>query len=135
MAEFISTVPQVVDPMGAVAFQSTAVRGCCNIRHREGSSIVVVKGGTCCRPARYRVNFHANVTGVADAITFALVQDGEIMPETLMSVVPAAADDVWTISATAEVLVDCSCSRISVRNTGDAAVTVNTANIIVDKED
>lgn len=134
MAEFSLITPTAVAVNAAVPYNNTIVKGCCAVRHRAGSGIITVKGGTCCQPARYRVNFHANVTGVAGAIQLALYQDGEQLPETLMSVVPAAATDVWSVDAETEVNAICDCTNISARVVTGATVTVNTASIVVSKE-
>lgn len=134
MAEYTLTTPTAVPVGGAVPYNNTVIKGCCNIKHRAGSGQVTIKGGTCCNPARYLVIFHANVTGVAGAIQLALYLDGEILPETLMSVVPAAAADVWSVDAQTEFCTDCCCSTVSARVVTGDTVTVNTAEIIVKKE-
>ena len=134
MAEYTLTTPTAVPVGGSVPYNNTVIKGCCNIKHRSGSGQVTVKGGTCCNPARYLVSFHANVTGVAGAIQLALYLDGEILPETLMSVVPAAAADVWSVDAQTEFCTDCCCSTVSARVVTGDAVTVNSAEIIVKKE-
>lgn len=134
MAEYSLTVPTAVAVGATVPYNNVIVNGCCNIKHRAGSGIVTVKGGSCCKPNVYKVNFHANVTGVAGAIQLGIFQDGELLPETLMSVVPAAATDVWSVSAETGVNATCCCESLSVRVITGATVTVNTADIIVQKE-
>lgn len=134
MAEYINITPQTVATNSPIIFNQTTVPGCCKIQHRNGSGAVKLHGGTCCNPSRYRVSVHANVLGVVGAIQFGIFQDGELLPETLMAVVPGGATDVWSIDATTEVKVDCNCSQISVRNLTASTITVNTANIIIDKE-
>lgn len=131
MAQFISTTPQAITAVGgSVVFNSTAVCGDCNIKHRNGSALIKVRGSGCCSRARYRVSFHGNVTGTEAVTQLALYQDGEILPESLMSVVPAAAANVWSVDSDTEVYVDCGCSTLSVRSL-TAGVTVNTASIII----
>lgn len=131
MAQFISTTPQEITTVGgSVAFNSTAVCGGCDVKHRNGSALIKVKGSGCCSRARYRVSFHGNITGTAALTQLALYQDGEILLESLMSVVPAAAADVWSVGNDTEVYVDCNCSTLSVRSL-TAGVTVNTASIII----
>lgn len=134
MAEYSLINPTLVPVGSAVPYNNEIYGGGCNIRHRGGSGIVTVKGGTCCKPARYRVSFHANVTGVAGAVQLQLFVDGEPLPETLMSVVPASAADVWSVDAETEILSECSCTNITARVVTGATVTVNTASIIVQKE-
>lgn len=134
MAEYTLTTPTAVAVGGSVPYNNTVIKGGCNIRHRSGSGQVTVRGGTCCNPARYLVCFHANVTGVAGAIQLALYLDGEQLPESLMSVVPAAATDVWSVDAQTECSIDCCCGTVSARVVTGDAVTVNSAEIIVKKE-
>lgn len=134
MAEYALNVATPVAVGAAVPYNLVICPGNCNVMHRQGSGIVTVKGGSCCKPARYRVNFHANVTGVAGAIQLALYVDGEQLPETLMSVVPAATTGVWSVDAETEVCTMCDCTNISARVVTGATVTVNTADIIVDRE-
>ena len=134
MAEYVLNTPTVVAVGSAVPYNNTVVKGCCNVRHRSGSGIVNVKGGTCQKPNLYDVEFHGNVTGVEGSIQLALYLDGEILPETLMSVVPATATDVLSVGARTQISTDCSCSSISARVVTGATVTVNSASIIVQKE-
>lgn len=134
MAEYVLTTPTLVAVGSAVPYNGEICKGCCCIRHRTGAGTIKVKGGTCCHPNRYHVSFHGNVTGVAGAIQLGIYLDGELLPETLMSVVPAAATDVLSLGATTEICVDGCCASISVRVIEGDTVTVNTANIIVHKE-
>jgi len=134
MAEYSLITPLAVPEGGTVPYNNVICKGCCCIRHRAGSGIIKVKGGTCCNPNRYHVQFNANVTGVAGAIQLGLFLDGELLPETLMSVVAAAATDVLTVNTATEICVDGCCAAIAARVIEGETVTVNTANIIVHKE-
>lgn len=132
MAEYILTTPTAVPVGSAVPYTETVVKGCCNIRHRAGSGIVTVKGHDC--GTRYRAAFHGNVTGVAGAVQLGLYLDGELLPESIMSVVPAAADDVLSVDAVTLIPGCCETHSLSVRVITGDTVTVNTAALIVDKE-
>lgn len=135
MAEYTLTNATAVAVGSAVPYNNTVVKGCCDIRHRAGSGIVTVKGSGCCKcPRRYRVSFQGNVTGVAGAVQLGIYLDGELLPETLMSVTLADATDVATVNGIAEILADCCCQSISVRVIEGDTVTVNTANIIVERK-
>lgn len=135
MAEYSLTTPTAVALNSNVPFPNTIHPGCCCISHRAGSGIIRLKGGTCCRPARYRVRFNASVVGVAGAIRLAIYQDGEQLPETTMSVVPAAATDIWSVSSDTEINADAGgYSTIVVKVVAGDTVTVNTANITIDRE-
>lgn len=130
----INVTPQVVGENGAVIF--TDGGDCsCNVSHRDGSGTVTVRGNGCPFSARrYHVAFHGNVTNVTGAIQFGIYQNGEILPETLMSVVPATATDVLSIGAETEVSTGLGNSVISVRSL-TPTVTVNTAQLIVSAVD
>lgn len=134
MAEYTLTTPTAVAVGSAIPYNSTVVKGGCAVRHRDGSGQVTLKGGTCCCPARYTVDFHAAVTGVAGAVQVILYLDNESLPETLMSVVPAAAADVWSIGCKTQISVECSCVQVSARVITGDGVTVNTAAIIANRE-
>lgn len=133
MAEYSLTTPTLVAEGSAVPYNNVIVPSCAYIRHRPGTGAVKVRGGGCCHPNKYEINFHGNVTGVAGTIQLGIFVDGELLPETLMSVVLAAATNVVSVDATTEILAE-SNSVISVRVIDGDPVTVNTANIVVHKE-
>lgn len=133
MAEYSLTTPTIVPVGTAVPYNNTIVKGCCNIKHRAGSGLIKIRGGSCCNPAKYRVYFHGNVTNVIGIITLGIYVDGELLPETQMSLVAAAAANVLSVSAETQILADCA-ESISVRVIAGTDLTVNTANIIVEKE-
>ncbi|MCQ2507284.1 MAG: hypothetical protein MJ097_00685 [Dorea sp.] len=139
MAEYSLITPLDVPVGGTVPYNNTICNGCCNIRHRNGSGIVKLKGGTCCRPNRYHVQFHAAVTGVTGAIQMGLYLDGEPLPETLMAIVSGADANLYSLDAATEVNIDGCWSTISARvieagSTAGEPLTINTANIIIHKE-
>ena len=134
MAEYSLITPTVVTAGGTIPYNNTIVKGCCNVKHRPGSGIIKLKGGTCCNPNVYLVHFHANVTDVPGVIQLGLFLDGELLPETLMAVVAAADTNVLSVDAATEVVVDSCCSALSARVILGTDVTINTANIIVHKE-
>lgn len=135
MAEYSLITPTAVALNSAVPFTNTIHSGCCCIRHKSGSGVFRLKGGTCCSPARYRVRFNASVVGVAGPIRLAIYQDGEQLAETTMSVVPATATDIWSVSTDTEIDTDMGgYSSITVRVVAGDTVTVNTANITIERE-
>lgn len=134
MAEFILTTPTVVPVNSAIPFDDEIVKGCCAIHHRPNSSVITLKGGSCCHPNLYHVDFNALVLGTTDTIQLGVYLDGELLNETLMSVVPASTTGVWSVSTSTEVLAYCDCDNLSVRVVAGTPVTVNRASIIVKKE-
>jgi hypothetical protein len=73
--------------------------------------------------------------GEAGTITLALVVDGEVEPAAVMSVTPAAVEEPFNVGTASVINVPaiCGCSRVSVRNIGDADVEVLSANIIFNR--
>lgn len=134
MAQFALLTPTTVVAGATIPYNTTIIHGCCNIKHREGSGIVTVKGGTGCKPNVYKVNFHANVTGFTGQAQLGIYLDGELLPETVMSIYTGLATVIQSVDAETEIKADCCCDSISVRVIeGDDAV-INTASIIVQKE-
>jgi len=150
MAAEYSSVDQVVSANQPVVFTNAPVP--CNegiIFHRDGTGIFLLSSRglkpyrDCCKvvvpQALYEVAFHANVQIPADGevgtISLALVVDGEVEPAAIMSVTPAAAEEPFNVGTASIVNVPaiCGCSRVSVRNIGDADVEVLSANIIFNR--
>lgn len=135
MAEFTLTTPTAVAVGTAVPYNQTVVPGNCDIRHRGGSGIVTIKGNSCCKcPRRFKATFHANIVGVQGAMELGLYLDGELLPETRMSVVGTGTTAVYSVDATTEILADCGCQALSARVITGNAVTVNSAALIVERE-
>lgn len=131
MANYSLTTPTPVAVGASIPYNTEIVKSCPCIRHRAGSGNIRVKGGTCCRPNRYDVQFHANVTGVTGFAELGIFLDGELLPETVMYADFAADTDVISIDSVAEIAVDGCMQNISVRNIAGTGLVVNTANIIV----
>lgn len=133
MAEYINIPAQTVAIGANVIFNDTLEKGCENIRHREGSGIVTLRGGH-----RYLVMFGGNVTGpTADVpVSFALAINGEPLGSGTMIITPAAPNELNNISAAAYITVPrCCCYQVAVENMGTEAATVQNANLIVVMED
>lgn len=135
MAEYTLTTPTFVPEGGAIPFTNTVIKGCCNVRHRPGSGIVKLKGGTCCKPNKYFIRFHGVTTDVPGTTQLGIFLDGELLPETLMSANAQTADDVLSMDAATEVCLDGCCSNVSVRVVAGTTTTVNAAAIIIHKEE
>ena len=124
MAEFIYNEVQLVQP-GAAAVLDTAI-GCNRgyVLHRAGSGILTLRGITnnpCARFARYRVAFDGNIavpTGATPGeIQLALAIDGEVVPTSIATATPMAADAYWNVNGFAIVDVPAGCCyTISVEN-------------------
>lgn len=134
MAEYALTTPTSVAVGTAIPYNVVIIPGCCNIRHRAGSGSIKVKGGSCCKPNKYHIQFHGNITNVTGFSRLGIFLDGELLPETQMYVVAAAATDILSVDCATEILVDGCCSTISARVIDGTGAIMNTANIIIHKE-
>lgn len=133
MAQFTLNTPTPVAVGNAIPYTDNPVPGGCSIRHRKGSGNVKVKGGIPCRPVKYIVNFHGTVTGVTGFVELGIFLDGELLPETVMYVVEPTPTNVLSVDSSTEILADCACQTISVRNIAGTGLTVNTASLIVER--
>lgn len=136
--ELTAVAPQVVPVNGNIVFAETPVGDGRTVLHREGSGIITLRGsGTQCR-ARYKVTFNANLavpTGeTVGAIQAALSLQGEPLASTTMIVTPAAVEEYFNVAATAFIEVPCGCCQtLGVRNTSAIPISVQNANIVVER--
>lgn len=123
---FVNTLVTLASNMASVVFQKDCIRtNSCNgcrswLCHNEGSAnYEIVEGG------QYKVSFNATVSSAtAGVVAFALFNNGEMIPGTLMAETLAAAGDYANIGINKEIKVCCKGSaNISVR----AVPTVPTA--------
>ena len=136
--ELTAVAPQVVPVNGNIVFTETPVGDGRTVLHREGSGIITLRGsGTQCR-ARYKVTFNANLavpTGeTVGAIQAAVSLQGEPLASTTMIVTPAAVEEYFNVAATAFIEVPCGCCQtLGVRNTSAIPISVQNANIVVER--
>ena len=139
MAEFTTNALQTVEVNQNILFTETPVCGNNSIVHREGSGLVTLRGITSgqCR-ARFRVTFGANIAvpdgGTAGPISVAIAINGESVQSTTMIVTPAAVEEFFNVSSNVYIDVPtCCCLQVSVQNTSDQAISVQNANLLVDR--
>lgn len=112
--------------------------------HKEGSGLFRLANRvrtSGCRPiyeTMYNVEFHANV-GLAEGatvepITLAIVVDGEIDPESVMTVTPAAIGDMFNVGTGILVAVPsiCGCSSVAIENIGTQPTDITNAVLKID---
>lgn len=102
--------------------------------HRNGSGILTLRGATPNCFARYRVTFNGNIAiptgGTAAAIAMALAIDGEALQYSRAIVTPAAVEQYFNITCTADITVPRGCCyTVAVENV-DAGV----GGVIVDQQ-
>ena len=123
---YINTITPLVSNEASVVFQRNCIRtnscqGCRSwLCHNEGSANYdIVEAG------QYKISFNATISSAAaGVVAFALFNNGEMIPGTLMAETLAAAGDYADIGITKEIKVCCKGNaNISVR----AVPTVHTA--------
>lgn len=139
MSEFTANALQTVLQGEDVAFTETPVCGTKCIVHRQGSGVVKLRGITNQCKARFLVSYSGNIQiptgGTVEAISLAIAIDGEPLQSTRMIVTPAAAENLFNVSAQVYVDVTCGCcSTIAVQNTSGQTIEVQNSNLIVVRE-
>ena len=139
MMEITSNAAQTVAVNQAVLFTETAVPGNASMIHREGSGLVGLRG----LPngqyrARFLVEFGANIAVPTDEtvgpVSLAIAINGEPVVTSSMISTPAAVDQYNNVSASIyiDVPIGC-CSQVSVENTSTIPISVQNANLIVER--
>lgn len=136
--ELTANAVQIVAADQNVLFTDTAVKGNCSILHRDGSGLITLRGITDQCRARYKISFSANVAiptgGTVGPISLAIAINGEgVGPATMIST-PAAVETYNNVATGLfiDVPVTC-CSTISVVNLTDEDISVQNANLIVER--
>lgn len=132
---------QTVEPNRAVLFDAIPVRSNGSVLTRQGSGLVTLRGPVGCGCnmntfARYEVTFGANVSiptgGTVGPISVSLALSGEPVAASEMIVTPAAVEEPFNVNRTTYINVPAGCcSQLSVENTGDEAIDVQAANLVV----
>ncbi len=137
--EITANAAQIVAVNQAVLFTETAVPGNCSMIHREGSGLVGLRG----LPngqfrARFLVEFGANIAVPTDEtvgpVSLAIAINGEPVVTSSMISTPAAVDQYNNVSASIyiDVPIGC-CSQVSIENTSTIPVSVQNANLIIER--
>lgn len=137
MAEYTSGLQTVATGQN-VLFTETPVKGSNCIVHREGSGIVTLRGQTNQCYARYKVSFGGNIAvptgGTAGAISVAIAIEGEALSSATMTVTPAAAAEFFNVFGAVYVSVPRGCCvTVSVENISTQDISVNNANLIIER--
>lgn len=139
MAEYIAPLVQEVEPGQNILFTGTTICGSNSIMHREGSGLVSLRGitNTQCR-ARFRVTFGGNIAiptgGTVDAISVSFSISGEPIDSSTMIVTPAAVEEFFNVGRTMHIDIPAGCcTQIAVKNTSTQTISVQNANLIVER--
>lgn len=136
--ELIANAVQTVEAAANIQFTDEAVSGCNSILHRAGSGLVTLRGMTNQCRARFRAFFSANIAiptgGTVEPISLAIALNGEAIASTTMIQTPAAVEEFANVASAVFIDVPAGCCiTVSVRNTSDAAIDVQNANLIVER--
>lgn len=138
MAEYTANTLQAVDMNQNVLFTEEPVRGNCSIVHRDGSGLVALRGITNQCRARFRVYFNSNIAiptdGTVEPISLAISINGEPVASSKMIVTPAAVEEFFNVGGSIFINVPAGCcTQVSVENTSSQTVSVQNANLIVER--
>ena len=138
MAEITNVALQTVASGQNVVFTDTPVRGNGCSMHREGSGLVTLRGITNQCRALYKVTFGGNIAiptgGTVGPISVAIAVDGEPLASATAIVTPAAVGEFSNVFMA--VLVSAPrgcCVNVAVENTSTASISVQNANLIVER--
>lgn len=105
----------------------------------DGSGLVKLRGlsGCQCR-SRFKVFFNGNITipegGTPGPISLVISLDGESIEATRMIVTPGVAEELYNISSSIYIDVPKGCcSTIGVKNSEGPTITVQNANLIIER--
>lgn len=138
MAEYTATAVQTVAANANLLYTDAPINNSCSIIHREGSGIVTLRGLTRQCRARFRISFGSNISiptgGVVAPISAAIAVDGEALASSIMTVTPAAVNNLFNISSEALVDVPANCCvTITVKNNSTQPINFTNSNLIVER--
>ena len=138
MAEYIATDVQTVETNQNILFTDTLICGSNSIFHRQGSGLFTLRGITNQCRARFKITFGANIaipeTETVDPISVAIAINGEPILSTTMIVTPAAVSQFFNVGRTIYIDIPAGCcSQISIKNTSTQSISIENANLIIDR--
>ena len=138
MAEYIATDVQTVETNQNRLFTDTLICGSNSIFHRQGSGLFTLRGITNQCRARFKVTFGANIAipegGTVNPISVAIAINGEPILSTTMIATPAAASQFFNVGRTTYIDIPTGCcSQISIKNTSTQSISIEDANLIIDR--
>ena len=141
MAEYVYNEDQVVQPGQNVLLQDSIPCTKGYIIHRNGSGILTLRGivnNPCASFARYFVEFNGNIAVPAgetpEEISLAISIGGEVVQTSRARVTPTVAAAYFNVTSVANITVPAGCCfTISVENSSDINISVENANLIVNR--
>lgn len=131
MAEYLENSVQNVALNQPAIFTASIPCPKGNVIHEDGTGIFILRGNTSNCFARYKVTYGGNIAlpegGTPGQIAVALTVNGEVRPTSRAIVTPAAVDEYFSVSRSAEITVPRGCCfTVSLRHvqaTDDPTVT------------
>lgn len=137
--EIINNEIQLLPSGKNVIFNQTIIPGNQAIIHTPGSGLVKLRGLTSCQcRARFKVFFNGNIAvptaGTAGEISLAITLDDEPIGSATMISTPGDKNEFNNVSASIYIDVPAGCcSTVGVRNTSTQTISVQNANLIVER--
>ena len=136
--EIIANAVQTVAANQNVYFTDEVTGGNCAITHRDDSGLVTLRGVTNQCRARYKVTFGGNIAiptgGTVGPISLAIALEGEGVASTTMISTPAAVEEFNNVSSA--IFIDVPrgcCTTISIKNITTQPISIQNANLIVER--
>lgn len=138
MAEYRANALQSVEENQNILFTDATACGSNSMFHREGSGLITVRGITNQCRARFKITFGANIAiptgGTVEAISVAIAVNGEPIAVSTMITTPAAVEEFDNVGRTIYLDVPAGCClQVSVKNTSTQTISVENANLIVER--
>ena len=136
--EITAVALQEVEANSNVLFTDVVVYGNPSIVHRPGSGLVTLRGLTNQCRAQFKVSFGGNVAiptgGTVGPISLAITIEGEPLGSTIMISTPAAVEEFNNVFSAVYIAVPAGCClTVGDRNITDEAISVQNANLIVER--
>jgi hypothetical protein len=138
MAEYTTNASQTVAANQDVLFSNEPISGSCSILHRSGSGLVTLRGITRQNRARFKITFNGNIaipsTGTGGAISLAIAENGEALDSTTMISTTSTVAQYNNVSSSVFIDVPAGCcSQITVKNISTQPISVQNANLLVER--
>ena len=136
--EITANALQTVQENQNVLFTETPVSANCSMVHRDGSGLVTLRGMTQQCRARFKVTFGGNVAiptgGEVVPISLVIALNGEAVGPTIMTVTPTVVEAFFNVFSAIYIDVPAGCcTQISIKNISTNAISVQNANLIVER--
>ena len=140
MAEYSYPLVQTVEVDENVLFLNG--NRCCRkglVLHNDSSGIFRLKGASNTCKTIYKVQYNANIAiatgGTVEPISVAIVQNGEVLRNSVATVTPAAIGDFFNVSVVTFIEIPCSCcDTIAIQNISETtAIDVINSNLIIER--